>query len=70
MDNPKKLTDEELDTMFQLVKRYTTTEMDQWDLWKFDTTFGKVYFSLTREVPDSEKEAYTDINHLVKNNKF
>ncbi len=64
----EKLTKEEMDQMFQLVKRYTETEMDQWDLWKFDTKYQKVYMALTREVPPAEEEAYFDITHLLNKN--
>ena len=65
MSEIEKLTEDEMNQMFQLVKRYTETEMDQWDLWKFDTKYEKVYMSLTREVPSAEEEAYVDVSHLL-----
>ena len=63
------MTSAEMDKMFQLIKLYTETEMDQWDKWKFNDNFGKVYISFTRGVPNSEKDAYTDISHLIENRK-
>jgi hypothetical protein len=65
LSKAEKLTEDEINQMFHLVKRYTETEMDQWDLWKFDTKFQKVYMSLTREVSKEEEEAYIDISHLL-----
>jgi len=60
------MTSDEINQMFHLIKRYTNTEMDQWDLWKFNGNFGKVYISFSRGVPDSEKDAYTEISHLIE----
>ncbi|MCV6621628.1 MAG: hypothetical protein OIF51_07735 [Cellvibrionaceae bacterium] len=67
MSQTDKLTREEMDQMFQLIKRYTETEMDQWDLWKFDTKREKIYMSLSRKVPSDEASGYFDISHLLKN---
>lgn len=69
MIDEKKLSDDEMNQMFKLIKRYTEIEMDQWDLWKFDTKFGKVFMSITRSVPKSEEDAYFDISHLLKNDR-
>jgi hypothetical protein len=35
------MTSAEMDHMFQLIKLYTETEMDQWDLWKFNDNFSR-----------------------------
>ncbi|WP_444899922.1 hypothetical protein ACJJIX_03670 [Microbulbifer sp. VAAC004] len=65
MSKADKLTKDEMNQMFQLIKRYSETEMDQWDLWKFDTKYEKVYVSFSREVPKSEEDAYFEISHLL-----
>ncbi|MDD7984262.1 hypothetical protein PQO01_04790 [Lentisphaera marina] len=56
--------------MFQLMKEYSETEMDQWDQWKFDTKFGEVYIDFSRGVSTGEG-GYEDISHFMntENNK-
>lgn len=60
-----KLSEEEMRQLFHLLKRYSETELDQWDLWKFDTKKQKVYVSVSRSVPETQKDAYFDISHLT-----
>ena len=59
--------------MFQLIKEYTEEEMDQWDLWKFDTKYGKAYISFSNAPygnDDKYKNAYFDITEQInKHNK-
>ena len=64
MCSQPKLTDQELRAMFTLLHRYVITEMDQWELWKFDTIYGKIYIDVSMEQSGSE-EAYIDVNHLI-----
>lgn len=65
----RKMTSAEIDQMFQLVKQYAENELDQFDLWKFNSNFGKVYIEISRGVPKSEENEYIDISHLIKNKK-
>jgi hypothetical protein len=37
MENKKRLTEKEFTQMIKLLHRYVNTEMDQWELWFFDT---------------------------------
>lgn len=62
----KKLTDEEVALMFSLAKRYAETELDQFEIFKFDTKFGKVFFSLSQgqSRPD---DGYIDVTGLIEN---
>ena len=63
--NPlNKLSDEEFKRMINLLNRYVETEMDQWELWKFNTSFSTVYINISMK-PEGSVEAYTDVSHLV-----
>lgn len=64
MQAQPKLTDQEFRAMFTLLHRYVMTEMDQWELWKFDTAFGKVYIDVSMDRLGPE-EAYIDVTHLI-----
>lgn len=59
-----KLTEEEFTAMLSLIKRYTETEMDQWQAWKFDTDFGNVFIEVTRDQRGST-DTYTDVSDLL-----
>ncbi len=63
----EKLSNAEFAQMLNLIKRYVNTEMDQWELWKFDTSFSKIYINISMEPshPGTE-DSYTDINHLFE----
>ena len=50
--------------MFRLLHRYASTELDQFEDFKFDTKFGKVFVSISRSAQGHD-EAFTDINHLL-----
>jgi len=63
----EKLKDEELGLMLNLIKRYAETEMDQFDILKFDTDFGKVYFSVSLSASDNG-DSYTDVTEFMKTN--
>jgi hypothetical protein len=58
------LTEQEFRTMFTLLHRYVRTEMDQWELWKFDTDFRKIYIDVSMD-PSGSEEAYIDVTHLI-----
>ena len=59
------LTDQEFKTMFTLLHRHVTTEMDQWELWKFDIVYGKIYTEVSMDSSGLE-EAHIDVTHLSK----
>jgi len=67
MDTEEKMSKEEFVQMIHLLKRYTTTEMDQWELWKFDTSFSEIYINMSM-MPSHEgtEDAYTDLSHLLE----
>jgi hypothetical protein len=64
MEPESKLSDEECREMFRLLHRYASTELDQFEDFKFDTKFGKVFVSISRSAQGHD-EAFTDINHLL-----
>lgn len=65
MQSHQPPTNPGLKTMFALLNRYVITEMDLWELWKFDTTYGKIYIEVSME-PSRAAEAYVDVTHLIE----
>ncbi len=66
MKTTSKLSDQEFGEMLRLLNRFTSTEMDQWELWKFNNEFGEVYINISL-VPTGPESAYTDLNHIFDN---
>lgn len=62
------MSKEEFTQMLQLLKRYASTEMDQFELWKFDTSFSKIYINMSM-IPSHEgtEDAYTDVSKILEN---
>ena len=67
MNNNNKLTDQEFKQLLNLVKRYTETEMDQFDHWKFQTKYGKVYVEISREISSEIESWFTEMDNLLEN---
>lgn len=64
--NPEEtLTQEERNQMFRFLHRYATTELDQWDLSKFNTKYGYVYITISRGSNGCDGE-FTDVTHLIE----
>ena len=62
----KALSDEEFILMLRLLHRYASTEMDQFDLWRFDTSSSRVFVEISwRPAPGADASAYTDLSHLI-----
>jgi hypothetical protein len=51
----EKLTESEFKEMLNLLQRYVTTDMDQFEHWKFDSQKGTVYVELARAPLGGEK---------------
>lgn len=49
MNSEQKLTDEEFRQMAKLLYRYAEYELDQFDHFKFDTSYGKVFITISRK---------------------
>ncbi len=64
MENKKKLTEKEFTQMIKLLHRYANTEMDQWELWFFDTDSSRIYIDISMKTTCSE-EAYTNMNNII-----
>ena len=64
MENKEKLSEKEFTQMIKLLNRYVVTEMDQWELWSFDTNFSKIYIEISMKTEYSD-EAYTNMNHII-----
>ena len=61
----EKLSNEELALMLNLIKRYAETDMDQFDLIKFDAEYGEVLVSISMSRSKSE-EGYSDVTDFMK----
>lgn len=70
MSEEDKMSKEEFVQMLKLMKRYAETEMDQFELWKFDIDFAKIFVTISM-VPQHEgtEGAYTDLNQLFNENR-
>ena len=64
MRSREKLSAEEFKAMVQMIGRYVESEMDQWELWKFHSSFGRVYVNISMK-PDASEDAYVDLNCLI-----
>jgi hypothetical protein len=58
------LTEEEFKEMLRLLERFVSTDMDQWEFWKFDSPRGKVFVEVGLE-PRGNEDAYTELSHLL-----
>jgi hypothetical protein len=63
VDPGGRLTDAELGELARLLARYTSHDLDQWENWRIETSYGPVYLLLTREVMPGwpEEEAFTTV---------
>jgi hypothetical protein len=60
------LTDDEWRTLSTLLWRFASADMDQWELWRFPTTYGEVYVEVGRQpARGASPQAYTDISHSI-----
>ncbi len=67
MNKSGKLSDEEYVDMLALLKRYSETELDQWDRWKFDTRLSRIYIDISRApIHPGTESNYTDVDHMLK----
>ena len=62
------MNEEDIKTMFKLMKEYSEEEMDQWDSWKFNSKYGKVYISFDRK-SNGYEDSYNDISELLEQEK-
>lgn len=66
MADKEKMSEKEFVQMIKLLKKYSETEMDQFELWKFDTNFSKVYVTISMALSSDEAESgYVDLSHLL-----
>lgn len=63
---PNGFTDEDFRRLVTLLHRYSAAELDQFDHWRLQTSFGWVFVQLMRELPAGHPEdAYSDISGFV-----
>jgi hypothetical protein len=60
VDPGDPLSDAELRELMCLLARYAAHELDQWDSWKMQTSYGPVYMLMSRALPPGWRdEAFT-----------
>ena len=64
MSEIEKLSEKEFGDMLKALKQHIETDMDQWELWKFDTSRGTIHINISL-APEGSEEAYIDLNHLI-----
>ena len=56
------LTDAEVRDLAQLLARYVSHDLDQWDNWQIETSYGPVYVMITRILqPGWPQDAFTTV---------
>jgi hypothetical protein len=65
-DGTNDLSAKEIQLLGSLLDRYCESELDQWERWRVNTSFGPVFVDVTREKPaDVPDEAYTPLNQQL-----
>ena len=64
MTQNEKLSEKEFGDMLNALKRHIETDMDQWELWKFDTSRGTIHINISL-APEGPENMYIDLNHLI-----
>jgi hypothetical protein len=54
------LSDAERDTFVDLLRRVCEYELDQWENWRYRTSYGNVYINFSRDLPQGHPEAAYD----------
>jgi hypothetical protein len=58
----RPLSDVDLRTLAELLARYAANHLDQWELWRIQTSYGPVYVNLSVQLPGGATEsAYATI---------
>jgi hypothetical protein len=53
------LSDDEFRTFLGMLHRFCENELDQYECWRLDTTYGEVYIDISRRpFPGASREAY------------
>ncbi|WP_169739459.1 hypothetical protein [Actinoplanes friuliensis] len=47
------MTDDEYRELLRLLTRYAETDLDQFDHWEIESSYGPVYVDFSRSVPDT-----------------
>jgi hypothetical protein len=63
-----KLSEAEFESMIHLLKRYASTELDQFSIWKLNTRYGEVFVSIANSFPEGEEIA-TDIELFLESKR-
>jgi hypothetical protein len=62
IDPGEALSDAEFRELIRLLARYAERELDQWDGWKIQTSYGPVYMLMSRGLgPGWRDETFTTI---------
>jgi hypothetical protein len=59
---PGPFDDDDVRQLMRLLHRYAETELDQWEAWRFATSFGEVFVEMRRAPsPGYDAGAYLDM---------
>lgn len=59
---PGQLSDDEVEQFRRLLKRYCSHELDQWENWQVETSYGPAYVTLSRApLPGVSPDAYQQL---------
>jgi len=67
VEEESKMSQDEFVLMLKLLKRFASTEMDQFALFKFDTSFSKIYVNMSMCPPvEGTEDMYSELSHLLE----
>lgn len=52
------MTRDEFRQLAELLARYATSELDQFDHWRIETPYGPVFVDISRKAPSGYEDAY------------
>ena len=62
-EQPDRLSSEEIRALGDLLRRYCSYELDQWELLRVPTPHGQAYIELSRNRPDGRSaDVYVDLD--------
>lgn len=65
MPKQERMSDDEFEQMITLLSKFVETEMDQFELWKFQSSFGETFVNISA-YPEGDASAYTDVTKAIK----
>lgn len=68
-DDADSPSDREFHDLVKLLRHYSENELDQFSLWRLNTTYGEVYITISRKpITGTSPGAYDDLDAWIATN--